>query len=75
MYTTLISVAQLRALQAGAKALAEADKLVYDMGFELDEDTVRAKYGEGWSKKAAALPAPAPGSAPTPLTGRGSPAR
>ena len=42
------------------KALAEADKIVYDMGFELDEDTVRAKYGEGWSKKAAALPAPAP---------------
>ena len=36
------------------KALAEADKLVYDMGFELDEDTVRAKYGEGWSKKQAA---------------------
>ena len=35
------------------KALAEADKIVYDMGFELDEDTVRAKYGEGWSKKAA----------------------
>ena len=42
------------------KALAEADKIVYDMGFELDEDTVRAKYGEGWSKKAAPLPAPAP---------------
>ena len=36
------------------KALAEADKIVFDMGFELDEDTVRAKYGEGWSKKAAA---------------------
>ena len=42
------------------KALAEADKIVFDMGFELDEDTVRAKYGEGWSKKAAALPVPAP---------------
>ena len=41
------------------KALAEADKIVFDMGFELDEDTVRAKYGEGWSKKAAA-PAPGP---------------
>ncbi|MBX9935050.1 MAG: DUF935 domain-containing protein [Burkholderiaceae bacterium] len=33
------------------KALAEADKIVFDMGFELDEDTVRAKYGEGWHKK------------------------
>lgn len=33
------------------KAQAEADKIVFDMGFELDEDTVRAKYGEGWSKK------------------------
>jgi hypothetical protein len=28
------------------------------MGFELDEDTVRAKYGEGWSKKVAAPPVP-----------------
>jgi len=35
------------------KAMAEADKIVYDMGFELDVDTVRAKYGEGWSKKVA----------------------
>ena len=42
------------------KSLAETDKIVSEMGFELDEDTVRAKYGEGWSKKAAALPAPAP---------------
>ena len=33
------------------KALAEADKLVYDMGFELDEATVRARYGEGWHKR------------------------
>ncbi len=38
------------------KALAETDKLVYDMGFELDEDTVRAKYGEGWSKRAVVVP-------------------
>lgn len=35
------------------KALAEADKIVSDMGFELDEPTVRARYGEGWHKKAA----------------------
>ncbi|MDH2233100.1 DUF935 domain-containing protein [Delftia tsuruhatensis] len=38
------------------KAQAEADKIVSDMGFELDENTVRAKYGEGWSKKAASTP-------------------
>lgn len=38
------------------KALAETDKLVSDMGFEMDEDTVRAKYGEGWSKKPQAIP-------------------
>ena len=41
------------------KTQAEADKAVSDMGFELDENTVRAKYGEGWSKKAPA-PAPSP---------------
>ncbi len=35
------------------KALADTDKVVSDMGFEMDEDTVRAKYGEGWSKKGA----------------------
>ena len=36
------------------KALAETDKIISDMGFELDEDTARAKYGEGWSKKVPA---------------------
>ena len=46
------------------KAMAEADKIVYEMGFELDVDTVRAKYGEGWSKKVAAPPGP-------PVTGTG----
>lgn len=35
------------------KAQAEADKVISEMGFELDENTVRAKYGEGWRKKAA----------------------
>lgn len=40
------------------KAMAEADKLVFDMGFELDEDSVRAKYGEGWSKQAMPPPVP-----------------
>ena len=45
------------------KALAETDKMVSEMGFELDEDAVRARYGEGWKKKAQPTPplAPAPG--------------
>lgn len=42
------------------KAMAETDKIVSDMGFELDVDQVRAKYGEGWNKKAAPPPAPVP---------------
>lgn len=42
------------------KTQAEGDKLVADMGFELDENTVRAKYGEGWSKKAPPPAAPPP---------------
>ena len=37
------------------KALAETDKIISEMGFELDEETARAKYGDGWSKK---VPAP-----------------
>lgn len=40
------------------KALAEADKIISEMGFELDENTVRAKYGEGWSKKVPVPPPP-----------------
>lgn len=40
------------------KAMAETDKTVSDMGFELDEATVRAKYGDGWRKKTPATPAP-----------------
>ena len=57
------------------KTQAEGDKIVSDMGFEMDENTVRAKYGEGWSKKAPAptpsptvppAPGPTPGPGPTP---------
>lgn len=57
------------------KTQAEGDKLIHDMGFELDENTVRAKYGEGWSKKAAPPPPPAAPTLPTPepATGSGSP--
>lgn len=38
------------------KSVAETDKLIHEMGYELDEDTLRAKYGEGWTKKAAPVP-------------------
>jgi len=34
------------------KAMAETDKIVSDMGFQLSLDQVRAKYGDGWEKKA-----------------------
>lgn len=33
------------------KAESETDKNVSEMGFELSEEAVREKYGEGWSKK------------------------
>ena len=39
------------------KASSETDKNVSEMGFELNLDAVRAKYGEGWEKKA---PPPVP---------------
>ena len=57
------------------KTQAEGDKIIHDMGFELDENTVRAKYGEGWSKKAAPPPPPAAPTLPTPepAGGDGSP--
>lgn len=42
------------------QATAETDKTISEMGYELDESTVRARYGEGWSKKPAPAPAPAP---------------
>lgn len=45
------------------KAESETDKNVSEMGFELSEDAVRAKYGEGWSKKKAPPP-PEPGAPP-----------
>ena len=49
------------------KLASETDKNVSEMGFELSEEAVREKYGEGWSKKRAA---------PTPVkpAGRGHPA-
>ncbi len=49
--------------EADIKVQAEADTLVHNMGFDLDEDTARAKYGEGWHKRQPPLsgpPTPAP---------------
>lgn len=42
------------------KAMAETDKIIHEMGFDLDENTVREKYGEGWSKRLP--PAPSAGA-------------
>lgn len=42
------------------KTQAEADKAVADLGFELDEATARAKYGEGWHKRPEVGLAPLP---------------
>lgn len=50
--------------EADVKAMAEADKIVADMGFELDLDTVRAKYGDGWAKKAGPPPGTLPDAKP-----------
>ncbi|MBF9263573.1 DUF935 family protein [Acidovorax cattleyae] len=54
------------------KTQAEADKVVFDMGYELDEDTVRARYGEGWKRKPVAAVAQAlPGDAAPVVAGPG----
>ncbi len=52
------------------KAMAEADQIVSEMGFELDLDTVRAKYGEGWTKKAQPPDTTDKAPAPTPAAGQ-----
>lgn len=38
------------------KQQADTDKVVYEMGFEPSLDYIRARYGEGWSKKAPTQP-------------------
>lgn len=53
------------------KATAETDKTVSELGFELDEEVVREKYGEGWRKKEAP-PEPGSGGALPPATPPGS---
>lgn len=40
------------------KAESEADKNVAEMGFELEEEAVREKYGDGWRKKKTPDPVP-----------------
>lgn len=52
------------------KATADADKVVYDMGFEPDLDYIQGTYGSGWTKRVVAPPAlpsadTQPGAAPT----------
>jgi phage gp29-like protein len=63
------------------KARAETDKIVSDMGFELEESAVQERYGQGWRR--AAKPAPtvppipgqaAPPAAPAPEPKPGDPA-
>lgn len=44
------------------KALAEADKIVCEMGYELDPDAVRVRYGEGWHPKRSSDQARAQGA-------------
>ncbi|GAB4209341.1 MAG: hypothetical protein Fur0019_16070 [Tibeticola sp.] len=55
------------------KSMAEADKLVYDMGYELDEDTLRARYGEGWRKRQTASGEPSRDAMANPAGTSGSP--
>jgi phage gp29-like protein len=42
------------------KAESETDKNVAGMGFELSEEAVREKYGDGWRKKAVGEPSTEP---------------
>jgi phage gp29-like protein len=44
------------------KAESETDKNVTEMGFELSEDAVQEKYGQGWSKKAEPVVPPPDGT-------------
>lgn len=47
------------------RVVAETDKIVSEMGFELSLDQVRAKYGEGWEKAEPPEP-PNPPNPPNP---------
>lgn len=41
------------------RAMAETDKLLFDMGYVLDEASLRAKYGEGYRARAGTVAPPA----------------
>jgi phage gp29-like protein len=57
------------------KASAETDAIIAGMGFDLSEDAVRMKYGEGWTKREdAQKPATQQDEAPVPAFAE-SPAR
>ncbi|MBP8140732.1 MAG: DUF935 family protein [Acidovorax sp.] len=57
------------------KTQAEGDKLVFEMGFDLAEDAARAKYGEGWSKRAAPVKPPQSVQPPQGVDQQPSPAK
>lgn len=57
----------------GSKEDSERDRNVADLGFELSEDAVKARYGDGWTKKEAP-PTPPPGAAPVPVVDNKNPA-
>ena len=51
----------------GSKEDSERDMNVADLGFELSEEAVQARYGDGWTKKATSTPAlPVPAGAKMP---------
>lgn len=51
------------------KAESETDKNVTEMGFELSEEAVQEKYGQGWSKKVEAVVPPSDGTVKTSADG------
>ncbi|MBS0354058.1 MAG: DUF935 family protein [Proteobacteria bacterium] len=56
------------------KAESETDVNVAGLGFELSEEAVREKYGEGWSKKQAPTTVPPSPSPPAVAPGNNGPA-
>lgn len=56
----------------GSKEDSERDRNVADLGFELSEDAVKARYGDGWSKAKAAPPPVVPPGTGTALAQDGT---
>ncbi len=46
------------------KALADTYQVVYNMGFEPSLDDIKEKFGDGWTKRVAPVPAASPAPAP-----------